>query len=680
MSDNTIKSESSRRKFLLNSAALGAGILLPSRILASSLSSLNGRTSATDDPDFIIVGSGAGGGPLAARLARRGYHVVLIEAGRDHKDPENPELAAIEQRVPAYQGVSTEVDRWSWDFYVRHSDTTPGAQSHSFVFDDRQDSKFVKEENGILYPRASALGGCTIHNAMITMNADPQDWDYIKKITGDKSWNHKSMQDLFSYRIRNKRYGSGIFSGNRYESSRYYRGSEGSWLNNERPNPALVFSDPNLRSATLGSIFSSFWGGKKLLNDPNSYPYSGRREGAHFTPMATREGLRSSPREWLLDTQKASKGRLEIRTGHFVINLLFADKASSSKQRVIGVEGLYHKTQNLYEASSEYSKEAKASAHAFGLKAKREVILSGGAFNTPQLLMLSGIGAKEELGRHNIALRVNLPGVGKNLQDRYEFGVVAQFKHKSQSLVDCTFDPKNDPCLDEYLETKDKSTHLYSSNGVLVGHVKKSSSAKKDAAADLFVFATPGDFRGYAPGWSKKAVASADKLTWAVLKGQSRNTSGHVKLKSKNPHERPEINFMNFAQGRQADLDAMMEGIALAQKLNSEHMGHHNSVLKEQVWPPKNNPQTGLPFTKEELRSFVTKETWGHHASCTCKMGPSPEKGDVVDSNFRVYGVEGLRIVDASIFPKIPGLFIAAPIYTIAEKAADVLTKSYPKA
>ena len=89
------------------------------------------------------------------------------------------------------------------------------------------------------------------------------------------------------------------------------------------------------------------------------------------------------------------------------------------------------------------------------------------------------------------------------------------------------------------------------------------------------------------------------------------------------------------------------------------------------------DPETGLPFTREGLRDFMTQEAWGHHASCTCKMGPSPENGDVVDSKFQVYGVKGLRIVDASVFPKIPGLFIAAPIYTISEKAADILSQKY---
>ena len=90
----------SRRNFLIQSTSVGAGLLLPHKAMSSFMD-----IRIDEQPDFIIVGSGAGGGPLAARLARRGYHVVLLEAGRDHTDPNDPEKAAIEQRVPAYQTI-----------------------------------------------------------------------------------------------------------------------------------------------------------------------------------------------------------------------------------------------------------------------------------------------------------------------------------------------------------------------------------------------------------------------------------------------------------------------------------------------------------------------------------------------------------------------------------------------
>ena len=76
--------------------------------------------------------------------------------------------------------------------------------------------------------------------------------------------------------------------------------------------------------------------------------------------------------------------------------------------------------------------------------------------------------------------------------------------------------------------------------------------------------------------------------------------------------------------------------------------------------------------TDEELRAFVRNNAWGHHASCTCAIGPR-QNGGVLDSDFRVHGVQGLRVVDASVFPRIPGFFVVSAIYMIAEKAADVI-------
>jgi choline dehydrogenase len=78
-------------------------------------------------------------------------------------------------------------------------------------------------------------------------------------------------------------------------------------------------------------------------------------------------------------------------------------------------------------------------------------------------------------------------------------------------------------------------------------------------------------------------------------------------------------------------------------------------------------------LTDNDLRQFIKNEAWGHHASCTNKMGPRSDEMAVVDSRFRVHGTEGLRVVDASVFPRIPGLFIVVPIYMIAEKASDVI-------
>ena len=77
--------------------------------------------------------------------------------------------------------------------------------------------------------------------------------------------------------------------------------------------------------------------------------------------------------------------------------------------------------------------------------------------------------------------------------------------------------------------------------------------------------------------------------------------------------------------------------------------------------------------TREEIREFVRNEAWGHHASCTCKMGPKEDEMAVVDSKFRVHGTTNLRVVDASVFPRIPGFFIVTAVYMVSEKASDVI-------
>ena len=97
----------------------------------------------------------------------------------------------------------------------------------------------------------------------------------------------------------------------------------------------------------------------------------------------------------------------------------------------------------------------------------------------------------------------------------------------------------------------------------------------------------------------------------------------------------------------------------------------HYSDPARQARDSKRVPGKG--DTDEELAEFVKSEAWGHHASCSNKMGPASDPLAVVDSRFRVHGLQGLRIVDASVFPKIPGLFIAAPIYMIAEKAYEAI-------
>src|SRR5262249_4234176 len=153
--------------------------------------------------------------------------------------------------------------------------------------------------------------------------------------------------------------------------------------------------------------------------------------------------------------------------------------------------------------------------------------------------------------------------------------------------------------------------------------------------------------------------------TWAILKAHTRNTAGYVALRSADPRDVPEINFKYFEEGNDVDgedLDSVVEGVRFARRFIAQ-LGP--SVARELV--------PGPDVTAGELPDFVKREAWGHHASCSCKMGPPGDAMAVVDSEFRVRGTRNLRIVDASVFPRIPGFFIVSAVYMVSEKAADVI-------
>ncbi len=303
-------------------------------------------------------------------------------------------------------------------------------------------------------------------------------------------------------------------------------------------------------------------------------------------------------------------------------------------------------------------------------RASREVILSGGAFNTPQLLKLSGVGPRQELEKFGIKTIVDRPGVGEGLQDRYEVGIVSEMQADFSLLEGATFsapvdDGEPDPYFQQWLEGKG----VYCTNGALLGITKKSKPERP--TADLFVFGVPADFRGYKPGYSGLLNQHKNFFTWAVLKAHTNNTAGQVRLRSGDPCDVPDIDFHYFDEGNDLagqDLESVVEGVLFARRL----MKHASSLVAAEVVP---GPAVD---TRDEIREFVRREAWGHHASCSCAMGPPTDPNAVVDSAFRVYGTQGLRVVDASVFPRIPGFFIVTSVYMISEKATDAILADVP--
>jgi choline dehydrogenase-like flavoprotein len=151
------------------------------------------------------------------------------------------------------------------------------------------------------------------------------------------------------------------------------------------------------------------------------------------------------------------------------------------------------------------------------------------------------------------------------------------------------------------------------------------------------------------------------------LKAHTLNRAGTVKLQSADPRIPPEINFHYFDEGSDKDgrdLAAVVDGIRFVRAM-TEDLRAQGVIAAEEL------PGDGCK-SDDQLKEFVRDNAWGHHASCTCRIGPMAE-GGVLTSDFRVHGTRGLRVADASVFPRIPGFFIVSAVYMIGEKAADVI-------
>lgn len=430
------------------------------------------------------------------------------------------------------------------------------------------------------------------------------------------------------------------------------------WLGTESPVPLAGLLDAQLRSVLLCSasaLSSPLAGLLRILEglaDPNDPQIlSQTNPTLCFLPLTTLRNARIGTRERLLAVKARYPNNLHIECDAHVTQVIL-----DGNNRATGVA--WRKGEKLYRASPIASQGGGTPRMA---RASREVILAGGSFNTPQLLMLSGIGPAGDLARHRIAKRVDLPGVGRNLQDRYEVGVGNRMARHWEGLRDARFSI-DDPV---YRAWKNHRSGLYVSNGGALAVT--AASAPEKTEPDLICLGFLSRFTGYYPCYARDIGAHTNFFTWAVLKAHTNNRAGTVRLRSANPMEPPEVNFKYFQDGDDDngdDLCAVVAGLRLARKMTAA-LKRDGIILSEEF------PGDAIE-SDAALAQYARDTAWGHHASGTCAIGPV-RGGGVLDSAFNVYGTSALRVVDASVFPRIPGFFIASAVYMAAEKAADVI-------
>jgi choline dehydrogenase len=254
---------------------------------------------------------------------------------------------------------------------------------------------------GINYPRTAALGGCAEHNALITITPENADWEYMENLTGDSSWSKTNMRKYYQ-KLEKCEY---------LPSSVIGHGFKG-WLNTQVTPVVLIAQDLKVLSlviaaattmgkSLLGRLLNTVTGLAEILTlDINSPLRSDKIDELYQVPLAmkTSDYSRAGPRDWLLDIAGATNTdgsrtyNLDIQLNTLVTKVLFS-QGPSGKPRATGVDFLVG--ESLYAADPRY--DASKAGLAGTVHATREVIVSGGTFNTPQILKLSGVGPRAEL-------------------------------------------------------------------------------------------------------------------------------------------------------------------------------------------------------------------------------------------------------------------------------------------
>ncbi|KAK7464139.1 hypothetical protein VKT23_006303 [Stygiomarasmius scandens] len=616
--------------------------------------------------DFVVVGSGAGGGPLAARLAETGFSgwlftsrtkarplkifwtVLVVEVGHD--------VHNLNTTIPLY--------------FIRALED-PEIQLNYTV--DEYPEGFRFQKNDAWYPRARGLGGCTTHNALLNIIAGTRsDFSSLSETFNDSSWSRANMHEYYKKITKSYNVASALlgvlkrFVG--IGNSRDY-----GWLKTSL-NPVLTAFNPKFFD--LQTI--SFFAGVSLSAPPilslNTISSDGASGMALPSLTVDKHHTRSSVRNRLIDIHQTlssdqasgSSGKLTFLFDTLATKILLCQ--SNGIPTAYGIEfvpgGALPVASNFGGSKEDFSGRTRS------VVVRKEVIISAGVFQSPQLLMLSGIGNSSHLQEHGIQPVVHLPGVGNNLQDHDEIAIMWRTKSNFSFFNGCKFlsDLKDDPCLEYWIGSGGKNVYSFSALNMITSRSPREGLDNREEAPDILTYFGPLYFPGFVRGVSQGLVDNSHNTITAVVLKAHPSSSGTVRLTGSHPQDLLQIKKNRFQEDEKGyqDVVDLREGIKKARKIirDSVLIGPY---IEKEVFPGEE------VRSDEEIEEHVYKNIFGHHACCTNAMGPESDENAVLDGNFKVHGVNNLRVVDASSWPKVPGFFVTTPTYMISEKAADLI-------
>lgn len=456
------------------------------------------------------------------------------------------------------------------------------------------------------WPRGKVLGGSSSINAMVYIRGQPGDFNDWRD-AGNAGW---GWSDVLPYFIRSENHWAGASS---------HHGSGG-------PLQVSAFDDQ------VHPLCNRFIEAGKAMGWQNTPDFNGAMpEGVGLWEMTIRNGIRASVSNAFLRPAMKRKN-LTVQTGAHVARITFDGR------RAKGVNAIIAGTCQHFTA-------------------RREVILCGGAINSPQLLQLSGIGDARLLQDNGIEVLSHAPQVGQGLQDHL---CVSYFYKSSVPSLNNTLYP-----LLGKLGAGLK--YLFTRRGPLGMSVNQAGAFVRSrddlARPDMHLYFNPISYTSEAikPGRLRNPDPfAAFLMSFNTCRPTSR---GSVSIRSNDPLDKPRI-VTNFLSTR-ADIDDVMRGSALLRKLST--MPSLAQVIESEYLPGHH-----VQSEADILADFRARGGSVYHASCTCAMGPDPARS-VVDSRLKVHGIDALRVIDASVFPFLTSGNTNAPTIMVAEKGADMI-------